>query len=90
MTAPAGYTVAITRIPLHSVKGAYRLTGRKAQRQGVVGTPVLNVIDGVLSSVTVYPFNKCNKTVRIPAHRVAGLFFAENPQDALTFASFTR
>lgn len=87
--APRGYTVALTRLPLHSVIGVYRLTARKGERQGITGTPVLNVKDGVLNSVTVYRPGK--RALNIPAVRVAGLFTTDaSNDDLLAFAALTR
>lgn len=91
MLAPRGYSVAITRIPLASTEGIYRITGRKGESSYVLGTPVLNVVDGVLRSVTVYK-GKGKKSVRIPAGRVSplGISIFSTDADRLTFAALTR
>lgn len=90
VTLPASYSIAYTRVPLPTTIGAYRLTRRKGERKGVTGTVMLNIVNGRLSSVTVYR-PRGQKAVNIPAHRLGGIFTTgASAQDIHTFDAFTR
>lgn len=84
------YSVAITRVPLVSTAGIYRLTRRKGEQTFVQGQVTLNIVDKRLNSVTVKPV--VGKAVNIPARRLGstGLNIMASEGDRLTYAAFTR
>lgn len=92
VSAPAGYTYALTTIPLHSVRGIYRLTRRKGESTYVQGFVTLNVKDGALNSVTVRPLSGKGKAKNIKRERLShlGVNYTASEADRLTFAALTR